>query len=90
MPEHRRNFSLTVQGSGHADSNRDQKADRRGRLRTCSIHDGTLGNWVTWREHPEPGQASSSVERASMSELEEQNRRGCGRPDISPMIHYAQ
>jgi hypothetical protein len=45
---------------------------------------------VTWREHPEPGQASSSVERASVSELEEQNRRGCGRPDISPMIHYAQ
>jgi hypothetical protein len=25
-----------------------------------------------------------------VSELEEQNRRGCGRPDISPMIHYAQ
>jgi hypothetical protein len=25
-----------------------------------------------------------------VSELEEQNRSECGRPDISPMIHYAQ
>lgn len=51
------------------------------------------GSWelvAAWREHPEPGQTPSPVERASVSELEQQNRRGCDRPDISPMIHYAQ
>jgi hypothetical protein len=51
------------------------------------------GPWelvAAWREHPEPGQTPSPVERASVSELEQQNRRGCDRPDISPMIHYAQ
>ena len=36
------------------------------------IHDGTLGNWVNaWRrEHPEPDQPLSPVERARVKELE--------------------
>jgi transposase-like protein len=45
--------------------------------RDLGIHDGTLGNWVSaWRrEHPEPDQALSPVERARVNELEEENRR---------------
>jgi transposase-like protein len=45
--------------------------------RDLGIHDGTLGNWLTaWRrEHPEPDQALSPVERARVKELEEENRR---------------
>src|SRR5690349_7680974 len=45
--------------------------------RDLGIHDGTLGNWVNaWRrEHPEPDQALSPVERACVNELEEENRR---------------
>ena len=45
--------------------------------RDLGIHDGTLGNWVNaWRRaHPEPEQQLTPVERARMSELEEENRR---------------
>jgi transposase len=45
--------------------------------RDLGIHDGTLGNWVAaWRrDHPEPDQALSPVERARVNELEEENRR---------------
>jgi transposase-like protein len=45
--------------------------------RDLGIHDGTLGNWVNawWREHPEPDQPVSPVERARVKELEEENRR---------------
>jgi len=45
--------------------------------RDLGIHDGTLGNWVNaWRrEHPEPEQALSPVERARVKDLEEENRR---------------
>jgi len=45
--------------------------------RDLGIHDGTLGNWVNaWRrEHPEPDQPLSPVERARVRELEEENRR---------------
>jgi transposase-like protein len=45
--------------------------------RDLGIHDGTLGNWVNaWRrEHPEPDQALSPVERARVKELEDENRR---------------
>ena len=41
------------------------------------IHDGTLGNWVkAWRhENPEPDQALSPVERARVSEMEDEIRR---------------
>ena len=44
--------------------------------RDLGIHDGTLGNWVNaWRrEHPEPDQALSPVERARVKELEDENR----------------
>jgi transposase-like protein len=45
--------------------------------RDLGIHDGTLGNWVNaWRrDHPEPDQALSPVERARVNELEDENRR---------------
>jgi transposase len=45
--------------------------------RDLGIHDGTLRNWVTaWRrDHPEPGQTLSPVERARVQELEDENRR---------------
>ena len=45
--------------------------------RDLGIHDGTVGNWVNaWRrEHPEPDQPLSPVERARVKELEEENRR---------------
>ena len=45
--------------------------------RDLGIHDGTLGNWVNaWRrEHPEPDQPLSPVERARVKELEDENRR---------------
>jgi transposase len=40
--------------------------------RDLGIHDGILGNWVNaWRrEHPEPDQPLSPVERARVKELE--------------------
>jgi transposase-like protein len=40
--------------------------------RGLGIHYGTLGNWVNaWRrEHPEPDQPLSPVERARVKELE--------------------
>ena len=40
--------------------------------RDLGIHDGTLGNWVNaWRrEHPEPDQPLSPMERARVKELE--------------------
>jgi transposase-like protein len=45
--------------------------------RDLGIHDGTLGNWVqAWRrEHPEPDQPLTPVERARVKELEDENRR---------------
>jgi transposase-like protein len=45
--------------------------------RDLGIHDGTLGNWVhAWRrEHPEPDQPLSPVERARVSEMEAEIRR---------------
>ena len=45
--------------------------------RDLGVNDGTLGNWVkAWRDaNPEPGKALSPMERARVSELEEENRR---------------
>jgi transposase len=76
MPEHRRKFSPqfkaeAVQMVISACKPIAQVA------RDLGIHDGTLGNWVNaWRrEHPEPDQPVSPVERARVKELEEENRR---------------
>jgi transposase len=45
--------------------------------RDLGVNDGTLGNWVkAWRDaNPEPEPKLSPVERARMSEVEEENRR---------------
>jgi transposase-like protein len=45
--------------------------------RDLGINDGTLGNWVnTWhREHPEPDQSLTPVERARVKEMEDEIRR---------------
>jgi transposase-like protein len=76
MPEHRRKFSPQFRAEAV------QMVIETGRpnaevARDRGIHDGTLGNWVNaWRrEHPEPDQALSPVERARVKELEEENRR---------------
>jgi transposase-like protein len=76
MPEHRRKFSPQFKAEAV------QMVIETGKpiaevARDLGIHDGTLGNWVTtWRrEHPEPDQGLSPVERARVSELEEENRR---------------
>ncbi|GAC1448884.1 MAG: hypothetical protein PVSMB1_20070 [Gemmatimonadaceae bacterium] len=45
--------------------------------RDLGVNDGTLGNWVkAWRDaNPEPNKALSPMDRARVSELEEENRR---------------
>jgi transposase len=76
MPEHRRKFSPQFKAEAV------QMVIETGKpfaavARDLGIHDGTLGNWVNaWRrEHPEPDQPLSPVERARVTELEEENRR---------------
>jgi transposase-like protein len=76
MTEHRRKFSPQFKAEAV------QMVIETGRpiaevARDLGVHDGTLGNWVTaWRrDHPEPGQALSPVERARVQELEDENRR---------------
>ena len=71
MTEHRRKFSLQFKAEAV------QMVISASRpiaeiARDLGIHDGTLGNWVNaWhREHPEPEQALSPVERARVKELE--------------------
>jgi transposase-like protein len=76
MPEHGRQFSRQFKAEAV------QMVIETGKpiavvARDLGIHDGTLGNWVNaWRrEHPEPDQPLSPVERARVRELEDENRR---------------
>jgi transposase-like protein len=76
MTEHRRKFSLQFKAEAV------QMVIETGKpiaevARDLGVHDGTLGNWVNaWRrDHPEPDQALSPVERARVKELEDENRR---------------
>ena len=76
MPEHRRKFSPQFKAEAV------QMVISTGRpiaevARDLGVDDGTLGNWVNaWRrDHPEPDQPLSPVERARVKELEEENRR---------------
>jgi len=76
MPERRRRFSPQFKAEAV------QMVLETGRpvaevARDLGIHDGTLGNWVNaWRrEHPEPDQPLTPVERARVKELEEEIRR---------------
>jgi transposase-like protein len=76
LPEYRRKFSPQFKAEAV------QMVIETGKpiaevARDLGIHEGTLGNWVTaWRrDHPEPDQPVSPVERARVSELEEENRR---------------
>ena len=76
MPEHRRRFSPQFKAEAV------QMVIETGKpiaavAGDLGIHDGTLGNWVNaWRrEHPEPDEPLSPVERARVKELEEENRR---------------
>jgi transposase len=76
MTEHRRKFSPQFRAEAV------QMVISTGKpvaevARDLGIHDGTLGNWVNaWRrEHPEPDQPLSPVERARVKELEDENRR---------------
>ena len=76
MPEHRRQFSPQFKAEAVQMVIETSKPIAQV-ARDLGIHDGTLGNWVNaWRrEHPEPDQALSPVERARVKELEDENRR---------------
>jgi transposase-like protein len=76
VPEHRRRFSPQCKAEAV------QMVLETGRpiaevARDLSIHDGTLGNWVNaWRrEHSEPDQPLTPVERARVKEMEDEIRR---------------
>jgi transposase-like protein len=76
MTEHRRRFSPQFKAEAV------QMVIETGKpvaavARDLGIHDGTLGNWVAacQREHPQPDQALSPVERARVKELQDENRR---------------
>jgi transposase-like protein len=76
MPEQRRKFSPQFKAEAV------QLVIETGRpiaevARDLGVNDGTLGNWVkVWRDaNPEPVPELSPVERARMTELEEENRR---------------
>jgi transposase-like protein len=76
VPEHRRKFSPQFKAEAV------QMVIETGKpiaavAQDLGIHDGTLGNWVNaWRrEHPEPDQPLSPVERARVKELEDELAR---------------
>ena len=76
MPEKRRKFSPQFEAEAV------QMVIETGKpvaevARDLGVIDGTLGNWVkAWRDaNPEPETALSPIERARVSELEEENRR---------------
>jgi transposase-like protein len=76
MPERRRRFSSQFKAEGV------QLVLETGKpiaevARDLGINEGTLGNWVNaWRrDNPEPEQPLTPVERARVTELEEENRR---------------
>jgi|SRR5882762_11001368 len=76
MPEQRRRFSPQFKAEAV------QMVIETGKpiaevARDLGVVAQTLGNWVTaWRHaNPEPDKALSPVERARVSELEEENRR---------------
>ncbi len=76
MPEHRRRFSPQFKAEAV------QMVIETGKpiaevARDLGIHDGTLGNWMNaWRrDHPEPEQSLTPMERARVQELEDENRR---------------
>ena len=77
MPEKRRKFSSQFKAEAV------QMVIETGKpvaevARDLGVNDGTLGNWVAaWRDaNPEPGKtALSPIERARVSELEDENRR---------------
>ncbi|MCP2254593.1 transposase [Prauserella aidingensis] len=76
MPEERRKFSPQFKAEAV------QLVVTTGRpvaevARELQINEGTLGNWVnSWRrDNPEPEPEMSPVERARLSELEDEVRR---------------
>lgn len=76
MPEKRRKFSPQFKAEAV------QMVVETGKpiaevARDLGIHDGTLGNWVNAyrRANPEPEQPLTPMERARVTELEEENRR---------------
>jgi transposase len=76
MPERRRKFSSQFKAEAV------QMVIETGKpiaevARDLGVHDATLGNWVrAWRDaNTEPEPELSPVERARMSELEEENRQ---------------
>ncbi len=76
MPEQRRRFSPQFKAEAV------QMVLETGKptaevARDLQINEGTLGNWVnTWRrDHPEPDQPLSPVEKVRMNEMEDEIRR---------------
>ena len=76
MPERRRRFSPQFRAEAV------QMVIETGKpiaevARDLGVNDGTLGNWLkAWRNaNPDPVPELSPVERARMTELEEENRR---------------
>src|ERR1700755_2452546 len=76
MPEQRRKFSPQFRAEAVQMVIETGKPIAQA-ARDLGIHDGTLGNWVyAWRrDHPQPDQGLSPVERARVKELEDESRR---------------